>query len=129
MATAHSGRWQPWELEVVHREVKSILGLGDKQCFNPHAAVASVQWSAWVYALLMLVAYHAWGLPMPPTPTTACYRHPKRWTLSTVLDTLRAALFAQPDFRPFFHPSLANWPDMEAVLRDFSLSVRAQLQC
>ena len=63
--------WQRWELEVVHREVKSILGLGDKQCFNPQAAVASVQWSAWVYALLMLSAYHAWGLPTPPTPTPA----------------------------------------------------------
>ena len=121
--------WQRWELEVVHREVKSILGLGDKQCFNPHAAVASVQWSAWVYALLMLAAYHAWGLPTPPTPTTAWYRHPKRWTLSTVLDVLRAALFSQPDFRPFFHPSTANWPEMEAVLRDYSVSVRAQLLC
>ena len=120
--------WQRWELEVVHREVKSILGLGDKQCFNPQAAVAAVQWSAWVYALLMLAAYHAWGLPTPPSPTTAWYRHPKRWTLSTVLDTLRAALFTQPDFRPFFHPSTANWPEMEAVLRDYSLSVRAQLQ-
>jgi hypothetical protein len=121
--------WQRWELEVVHREVKSILGLGDKQCFNPQAAVTSVQWSAWVYALLMLAAYHAWGLPTPPTPSTAWYRHPKRWTLSTVLNALRAALFAQPDFRPFFHPSTNNWPEMEAVLRDYSLSVRAQLQC
>ncbi len=114
--------WQRWELEVVHREVKSILGLGDKQCFNPQAAVASVQWSAWVYALLILAAYHAWGLPTPPTPTTAWYRHPTRWTLSTVLDALRAALFSQPDFRPFFHPSASNWPEMEALLRAYSHS-------
>lgn len=121
--------WQRWELEVVHREVKSLLSLGDKQCCSPHAALASVQWSAWVYALLILAAYQTWGLPTPPAPTTAWYRHPKRWTLSTVLDTLRAALFTQPDFRPFFHPSLTNWPEMEAVLRDFSLSGRAQLQC
>ena len=35
--------WQRWELEVVHREVKFGFGLGDKQCFNTHAAVASVQ--------------------------------------------------------------------------------------
>jgi hypothetical protein len=120
--------WQRWELEVVHREVKSLLGLGDKQCFNPHAAVASVQWSAWVYALLVLAAYHSWGLPTPPTLTTAWYRHPKRWTLSTVLDALRTTLFTQPDFRPFFHPSTNNWPEMEAVLRAVSLSLRAQLQ-
>jgi hypothetical protein len=117
--------WQRWELEGVHREVKSLLGLGDQQCFNPLAAVPC---SAWVYALLILAAYHAWGLPTPPAPTTAWYRHPNRWTLSTVLDTLPAALFTQPDFRPFFHPSTANWPEMEAVLRDYSLSVRTQLQ-
>lgn len=35
--------WQRWEIEVCHRELKSNLGLGDKQCFHPHAAVASVQ--------------------------------------------------------------------------------------
>ncbi len=122
-----SWAWQRWELEVVHREVKSILGLGDKQCFNPHAAVSSVQWSAWVYTVLMLAAYQAWGLPTPPAPTAAWYRHPKRWTLATVLDTLRAALFTQPDFRPFFHPSTTNWPEMEAVLRQYSLSLRAHL--
>jgi hypothetical protein len=121
--------WQRWELEVVHREVKSLLGLGDKQCFNPQAAVASVQWSAWVYALLILAAYHTWGLPTPPAPSTAWYRHPKRWTLSTVLDSLRATLFTQSDFRPFFHPSLTNWPEMEAVVRHFSLSMPSQLQC
>ncbi len=28
---------------------------GDKQCFNPHSAVLSVQWSARVYALLLLL--------------------------------------------------------------------------
>jgi hypothetical protein len=121
--------WQRWELEVVHREVKSLFGLGDKQCHQPNAAVASVQWSAWVYALLTLAAYRTWGLPTPPTPTTAWYRYPKRWSFSTVLDTLRAALFTHPDFRSLFHPSPNNWPEMEAVLRDYSLSVLAQLQC
>jgi len=44
--------WQRWEMEVCHRELKSNFGLGNKQCFNPYAAVASVQWSAWVYAVL-----------------------------------------------------------------------------
>jgi hypothetical protein len=34
--------WQRWELEVVHREAKTGFGLGDKQCFQPHAAVLSV---------------------------------------------------------------------------------------
>jgi hypothetical protein len=26
--------WQRWELELVHREVKPLLGFGDKQRFN-----------------------------------------------------------------------------------------------
>jgi hypothetical protein len=36
--------WQRWELEVCHRELKSNLGLGEIQCWNPIAAVISVQW-------------------------------------------------------------------------------------
>ncbi len=121
--------WQRWELEVVHRDVKPIRGLGGKPCFNPNAAVAAVQWSAWVYALLILAAYHAWGLPTPPTPTTAWYRASTRWTLSTVLTTRRVALFSPRAFRLFLHPSATNRPEMEAVWRDYSLSVRAQLLC
>lgn len=42
--------WQRWEVEVAHRELKSNFGLGNKQCWNPRAAVLSVQWSAWVYS-------------------------------------------------------------------------------
>ena len=53
--------WQRWEVEVCHRELKSIFGLGDKQCFNPLAAVASVQWSAWIYILLLLAGYRTFG--------------------------------------------------------------------
>ena len=34
--------WQRWEVEVAHRELKTTLGLGHKQCFNPRAAVLSV---------------------------------------------------------------------------------------
>ena len=38
--------WQRWEIEVCHRELKTSFGLGDKQCWNPLAALRSVQWSA-----------------------------------------------------------------------------------
>ncbi len=34
--------WQRWELEVAHREMKSSFGVGEKQCWNPHATIASV---------------------------------------------------------------------------------------
>jgi hypothetical protein len=119
--------WQRWELEVVHREVKSLFGLGDKQCHHPLAAVTSVQWSAWVYALLSLAAYRAFRLPTPPILTTAWYRHPKRWTFSSLLDTLRAAFWNDPRFQPFLSPSPKNWPKIEAQLEKILFSVRDPL--
>jgi hypothetical protein len=42
--------------------MKSGLGVGEKQCWNHRSAVLSVQWSTWVYAILLLAAYHTWGL-------------------------------------------------------------------
>lgn len=111
--------WQRWELEVVHREVKSLFGLGDKQCFQPHAALTSVQWSAWCYALLSLAAFRTFGLPTPPVTTTAWYPHPKRWTFSALLDALRADLWAHPLFSQFLTPSPKNWQKVEPLLLDF----------
>lgn len=119
--------WQRWELEVIHREVKSLFGLGDKQCHHPRAAVASVQWSAWVYALLTFAAFQTYGLPTPPRSSTAWYRHPKRWTFSSLLDDLRHALLTVPEFRPLFSASPTTWPKLEACLLDFSLALSSSL--
>jgi hypothetical protein len=109
--------WQRWELEVTHRESKSLLGLGDKQCWNRRAAVSSVQWSAWVYGLLMLTGYRVYGLPTPPPSPAAWYRHPKRWTLTSVVQACRTELWEQPDFLPLFAPSADNWQKIEAFLQ------------
>ena len=119
--------WQRWELEVVHREVKSLFGLGDKQCHHPLAAVASVQWSAWVYSVLMLAAYHSDCLTPSPVATTAWYPHPTRSTFSSVLDTLRAALWTDPRFQPLLSPSPQNWPKVQAQLQLILLSIRESL--
>ncbi len=74
---------QRWEIEVCHRERKSNFGLGNKQCFNPHAAVASVQWSARVYALLLLAGYRTFGLTHAPTlPAGGTAHHAGRSTRS-----------------------------------------------
>ena len=104
--------WQRWELEVVHREVKTGLGLGDKQCFQPQSAVGSVQWSAWVYALLMLAGYRTYGLAVPPARVSA-WHQPKRYTLTTVLDQCRLELLTQPEFTPLFDRSAQTWPKIE----------------
>ena len=62
--------WQRWEVEVAHREMKSGFGLGEKQCWNKRSAVRSVQWSAWVYAVLLWrdIAPGACAMARPPPP-------------------------------------------------------------
>lgn len=113
--------WQRWELEVVHHEVKSIFGLGDKQCFHPLAAVTSVQWSAWVYALLMLVGYRAYGLTPVPRQT-AWQRHPRRFSISTLLDQCRLELTSDPDISSLLSSSSRNWFELEASLSRFAFT-------
>lgn len=115
--------WQRWELEVVHREVKSILGLGDKQCFHPLAAVTSVQWSAWVYSLLMLVGFRTYSFAPVPR-LTAWQRHPRRYSLNLLLDQSRLELTTDPLFSPLFSSSSRNWLDLEATLARFCFALR-----
>lgn len=120
--------WQRWELEVVHREVKSGFGLGDKQCFNLQAAVTSVQWSAWVYSLLMLAAYRQQGAAAQVKRPTAWQRHARRWTLQTVLDACRRELTTHPDFSWLRSPFPSMWQKIEAhLLKLTSPSLRATL--
>ncbi len=74
--------WQRWEMEVAHREMKSGLGVGEQQCWNPRSAIVSVQWSVWVYALLVLAGYRTWQLSPGPAPAARWSPRPKRWSLS-----------------------------------------------
>lgn len=107
--------WQRWELEVCHRELKTTFGLGHKQCFNPTAAVASVQWSAWVYALLLLAGYRTWGLCGSPPVPTRWWRGSGRWSLPTLWRAYRAALWGSHFFQPLWPSSPANWPEKAAL--------------
>jgi hypothetical protein len=116
--------WQRWELEVVHREVKSRFGLGDKQCFHPLAAVTSVQWSAWVYALLMLTAYRIYGAAAPVPRHTPWQPHPRRFSITTVLDQCRLELTSHPDFSWLFSRATHNWLELEPALFDFCFALR-----
>jgi hypothetical protein len=103
--------WQRWELEVCHRELKSNFGLGHKQCWNPTAAVLSVQWSAWVYSMLLLAGYRTWGLSHAPPVPTRWWRGAQRWSLNTLWRAYRAALWGQHDFHPLFTPTPPNWDE------------------
>jgi hypothetical protein len=91
--------WQRWEIEVVHRELKSSFGMGEKQNWHPRAAVLTVQWSAWVYAVLVFAGYRAWGITGGPRPPTRWWRGSGRWSLNSLWRAYRAAWWGRPHFR------------------------------
>lgn len=101
--------WQRWELEVQHREIKSGFGLGEKQCWNYRSATVSVQWSAWVYALLLLAGYRTWGLLNGPTSPGRWSKGSKRWSFNTLWRAFRAALWNTPDFQAVWTTTGDNW--------------------
>jgi len=90
--------WQRWEIEVVHRELKSTFGLGEKQCWHVEGAVRSVQWSAWAYSVLVLAGYQAWGVQGGARPPTRWWRGGSRWSLNTLWRSYRAAWWGEHRF-------------------------------
>lgn len=119
--------WQRWELEVAHREMKSSLGLGEKQCWHVRSTIRAVQWSVWVYALLLLAGYQAWGLLGGPTPPGRWRRVAgvQRWSFNTLWRGYRAECWSQPAFRACWTPSPDNWAKMETFLTALSNAVTA----
>jgi len=108
--------WQRWEMEVAHREMKSSLGVGEQQCWNPRSAIVSVQWSVWVYAVLVLAGYRTWQLSTGPAPVARWSPRPKRWSFNTLWRAYRAELWKTPDYRAVWTATTGNWPDTEAHL-------------
>lgn len=105
--------WQRWELEVAHRQMKTGLGLGEKQCWNDKATVATVQWSVWLYALMMLTGYRVWGNECASKPPGLWRTAPKRWSFNTLWRALRAELWQHPNFRTTWAWSRTNWLENE----------------
>ncbi len=116
VATLVFWAWQRWEVEVAHREMKTSFGLGDKQCWNPLAALRSVQWSAWVYSLLLLAGYRTWGVSGGPAVPSRWWRGAGRWSLPTLWRAYRAALWGEHRFHPLSLVFPGNWPEKEALL-------------
>jgi hypothetical protein len=105
--------WQRWELEVAHRELKTGLGLGEKQCWNRRSAVTSVQWTAWVYGLLVLAGLRTWGLfDGPPTPGR-WWQGARRWSFNTLWRGYRTALWGTSEFQPIWSATGDNWQKKE----------------
>lgn len=108
--------WQRWEVEVAHREMKSGFGLGEKQCWNIRSASRSVQWSAWVYALLLLAGYRTWGLRNGPATPAHWWKGTGRWSFNTLWRAYRAKLWEPGDFQAVCTLTTYNWQKKEAWL-------------
>jgi hypothetical protein len=112
--------WQRWELEVAHREMKSGLGVGEMQCWNARSTVLSVQWGAWVYAVLLLAGYRTWGLFGGPSRTERWWPGAKRWSLSTLWRSYRAELWGTAQFKAIWTGTADNWPSKDGWLAALS---------
>jgi hypothetical protein len=108
--------------------LKTTFGLGHKQCFNPKAAVLSVQWSAWVYSLLLLAGYRTFGLARAPDVPTRWWRGSGRWSFATLLRSFRATLWGQHHFRPIFTPTPYDWGAKQAYLTALKNSIYASMR-
>jgi hypothetical protein len=95
--------WQRWEIEVAHREMKSGFGVGQMQCWSPHGAIGSVTWAAWVYAVLVLAGYRAWGLVNGTVhPPGRWWRGARRWSFDSLWRGYRQELWGLKEFQPLW---------------------------
>ena len=117
--------WQRWELEVAHREMKSGFGVGEKQCWTPRSTISSVQWSVWVYALLLLSAYRAWGLLNAPHIPTRWWHGAKRWSFNTLWRHFRSAFWGTTQFQALWTRTPNNWLKKESFLIGLHNSIAA----
>jgi len=110
--------WQRWEVEVMHRELKSGFGLGQQQAWSPRAAALVIPWVVWLYAALMLAGYLSWG--WEPATAQAQWQRRRRWTARDVASAVQQELWGQTGtaFPPVWatirgHPPeirLSIWP-------------------
>jgi len=115
--------WQRWEIEVAHREIKTGLGLGEKQCWNRRSAITSVQFSAWVYAILVLAAWRTWGLRGLANTRTPWWSGSKRWSFNTMWRQYRSQLWGSQPFRTLWLPSSHDWLKKELWLAGLANSI------
>lgn len=117
--------WQRWEIEVAHREMKSGLGVGEKQCWQIRSAVLSVQWSVWVYAVLLLAGYRTWGLCGGPATPARWWPGAKRWSFNTLWRSYRSELWGKREFRALWTGTGDNWWEKETWLGALDNSIAA----
>jgi hypothetical protein len=106
--------WQRWEVEVMHRELKSAWGLGDAQAWSAGGAIGTTAWGLWTYALVILIAYAVWSLGPAPGPDLGRWYRPRRWAIGRVRQELRAELWHLAEFQPRWQGLPDPWAEMDA---------------
>ena len=111
--------WQRWEVEVSHREWKQVFGVGQVQSWAWPAPLVAAQWQVWLYGVVLLAGYRAWGIgPVPDDVTVPRARWrgtARRWPVSTLLEALRHDLAQAgmlPEYRVGWSWTTGMWPEM-----------------
>jgi hypothetical protein len=117
--------WQRWEVEVMHRELKSSFGLGQQQAFSTRGAATVIPWVVWVYALLILAGYHTWGLGPGTVPDGGRWWHARRWSMSRLLQGMRQDLWQAGDFQPVWQRSPDVWGEITTWMVSQTTAVTA----
>lgn len=109
--------WQRWEIEVAHRELKSVFGLGEAQCWNARSVVMVMRWRAWLYAVMVLAGMRAWGLGRGPIrPPGRWWGGSGRWSLGTLWRGYRSEMWGVEEFREVLTPTGGGWVRKEGLM-------------
>ena len=112
LATLLFWAWQRWEVEVMHRELKSGFGLGQGQAWSAAGLQQTTRWVLWSYALVVLTAYQQWGMRTPDGGMVGRWHQPRRWSVGRALQQVRAELWRHPDFTPRWTTTPDAWAEM-----------------
>ncbi len=116
--------WQRWEVETMHRDVKSRFGLGHKQSWTRMGTVRALQWSVAVFGFLKLVMYKAFGV-------TGRRERPERWwrgsgrrSFETSLRLYRQMLWDTGQLMPSRPEEVKKWVKVQekGYLRQLTLN-------
>lgn len=104
--------WQRWEVEVMHRELKSGFGLGQQQAWSDRGAAQIIPWVVWLYAVLILTGYRTWGLGPGTEPDLGGWYTPRRWSIGRLRQEVRQELWHLGEFQPVWTRSPDTWTEI-----------------
>jgi hypothetical protein len=109
-----------WDIEVCHRDEKTLLGVGEAQVRNPQSVESVPAMAVGAYAMLQLAAIRAYGWNAQPNVLPPPkWRNPELKHRASTLDLineLRRELWAsaiRPSHLPHFVPSTYTPPSSE----------------